>query len=181
MFFILIGLNLGVINLKKEHLLQVISDMDNQKTPSLDYLSNINSLELNSLPLKENFSTRKLFYKFEPQEYFIPEKVLTNPFNDDSFTLDRGELLFNRFCVPCHNTDGRGNGPIIKDVVLAEDEEGFPPPKDLTSNNTRKLTDGRLFHILSAGQNLMFSFHDKMSDFDKWCVISYIRKLQNVK
>ncbi len=181
LFLILLGLNFGLISIKKDYLLQVISDMDNQKTPSLDYFANISSINLNLLPLEENFPTRKLFYEYAPHEYSIPSKIYINQLGDDVFVLERGRMLFGRFCVPCHNTDGKGNGPIITDVVLAEDEEGFPPPKDLTSENTRKLTDGRLFHILSAGQNLMFSFHDKMNDFDKWCVISYIRKLQSKK
>ncbi|MFN3781789.1 MAG: c-type cytochrome, partial [Candidatus Kapaibacteriota bacterium] len=149
------------------------------KTPSLDYFSKISNVNLNYITLNKNFPTRKLFYEFEPYEYSVPTKTFKNPLPSDNFyVLERGRLLYSRFCIPCHNTDGRGNGPIIAAVVLTEDEEGFPQPKDLTSEHTRKLTDGRLFHILSAGQNLMFSFHDKMNDFDKWCVISYIRKLQ---
>jgi hypothetical protein len=68
---------------------------------------------------------------------------------------------------------------IITDVVLEEDEEGFPGPPDLTEKRTRELSDARIYHILSAGQNLMFAYNDRLNPEKRWVLVNYIRKLQN--
>lgn len=180
-FLFLLCINLGIINIYKNIQLQLIGDMDNQKKISVDYFFLLKNIDLNALPLKESIATLDIFYEFEPQQYEKPEKELRNPLKMNEFILERGKTLYSRFCVSCHNSDGKGSGPIVTQVQLAEDEEGFPPPKDLTSESTRKMNDGRLFHILSAGQNLMFPFHDKLTEFDKWSLIHYIRNLQNEK
>ncbi|MGB9771668.1 MAG: c-type cytochrome [Candidatus Kapaibacteriota bacterium] len=177
-FIILLCLNLGILNFKKSYQLQVISDMDNQNKLSNDNLYRFAPLISDAFPLANSYPTKPLIYRFEPQDYSIPEKIFTNPLPKTNFVVSRGKTLFRRFCIPCHNEDGKGKGPIVTKVELKADEEGFPPPKDLTSESTRKMTDGRLFHILSAGQNLMFSFHDKLTIFDKWALIHYIRELQ---
>jgi len=176
----LILLNIGYIKIYKEFpVMQLIADMDQQNKISKDNLKVLwKENKPGTLPLKSNFPTSDIFYTFEPYEYSVPEESFINPLLSNEITVTRGSILFERFCVPCHNTDGKGNGPIITEVVLNLEEEGFPNAADLTSKRTKEMTDGRLFHILSAGQNLMFSYHDKLSDFDKWCVISYIRKLQ---
>ncbi|MCX7909692.1 MAG: cytochrome c [Ignavibacteria bacterium] len=155
--------------------------MDDQKKISTDFLSKSKLHQIEKYPLKDNFPLFPIFYEFEPQEFAVPERLFQNPLKKTELTILRGKVLYNRFCVPCHNVDGKGNGPIVTQVTLKEDEEGFPSPKDLTSENTRNKSDGRLFHILSAGQNLMFSFNDKLSETDKWCIVHYIRILQNDK
>ncbi len=103
---------------------------------------------------------------------------LINPLPPDDYVLARGYNRYRIFCVVCHGEDGKGNGRIVTQPKLAEDEEGFPQPADLTSENTKKLSDGRLFHILSAGQNLMFPVNYKMNETDRWALVHYIRKLQ---
>ena len=119
-------------------------------------------------------------YRFEQAEY-DSAKSFVNPLPKNEFVLARGRNRFEIFCFPCHNVDGKGNGLIVTKPILSEDEEGFPPPADLTSERTKSLSDGRLYHILSAGQNLMFSVDFKMNETDKWAIIYYIRQLQNKK
>lgn len=175
----LILLNLGYILIYIEKpVMQIIADMDNQNKISKDNIVNLwNPKDINNLPLKTNFPINSIFYQFEPYEYSVPETTFVNPVPLNEINFERGRTIYYRFCLPCHNYDGKGNG-LITTVPLQQEEEGFPQPKDLTSEGTKKLTDGRLFHILSAGQNLMFSYHDKLSDYDKWCLIHYIRYLQ---
>jgi hypothetical protein len=179
----LLLLNIGYIKIYKEKpVMQLIADMDQQNKISKDKLYSLTKeYGSDALPLKNNFPVSAIFYPFEPQEYSIPETNFKNPLPYNEIVLERGKSLFYRFCVPCHNSTGKGDGPVVTEVPLQPDEEGFPKPADLTSERAKNLSDGRLFHILSAGQNLMFSYHDKLSDFDKWCVIHYIRKLQGNK
>ncbi len=162
--------------------LEIISDMDHQNKLKADFIpydeeGKVRDVRLNpnAIPLED------AFYPLLPYEIEKAENLEINEIPADSFMLKRGELLFLRFCVPCHGLDGRGNGPIVTKVQLSEEEEGFPPPKDLSSEGTKMLSNKRLFHILGAGQNLMFPFHSQLTYFDKWSLIHYIRKLQNDK
>jgi len=180
-FLFLLCVYLGLIKIYKNYQMQIISDMDNQSKLSYDYLGKITQINFNALPLRESYPRLQMFYKYEPQEFEVPESTYKNPLTKTPLIFERGNVLFQRFCVPCHNVDGKGDGPIVTQVVLAPEEEGFPKPKDLTSESTRKMSDGRLYHILSAGQNLMFPINEKLSDLDKWCLVIYIRELQNRK
>lgn len=162
--------------------LEIISDMDHQRRLKEGYLDNFYNLRtINELPNKSAVPLESIKYPFEPYQFELAERAFRSPISPTTFSLKRGEVLFKRFCVVCHGMDGKGNGWIVTKVQLSEDEEGFPPPKDLTSQNTMNLPDSRIFHIISSGQNLMFPYNNKLSDFDKWCLIYYIRKLQNLQ
>jgi len=158
--------------------IETVADMEHQAKVSpqepdgfFNDSASIASVPLNSVP------AGKFRYPFEQAEY-DSATVLVNPLPANDYILARGKNRFQTFCVPCHGNDGEGQGLIITKPELDEDEEGFPPPADLTSRHTKELTDGRLFHILSAGQNLMFPVNFKMNVTDRWALVLYIRKLQ---
>lgn len=117
-------------------------------------------------------------YHYIDIEYEEAVQVITNPLEATDRVLERGKNRFEIFCVPCHNHDGKGKGVIITNVKLKEGEEGFPAPADLTREFTRNISDARIFHILSAGQNLMFPVGYKLNETDRWTLVHYIRKLQ---
>ncbi len=171
-----------IVCLNTSQPLEIISDMDHQKRLKEDYIDNFYNLQtINELPKRGSVPLESIRYPFEPHQFELAERAFSNPISPTTFSLKRGEVLFKRFCVVCHGKDGKGNGWIVTKVQLSEGEEGFPPPKDLTSQSTMNLPDSRIFHIISSGQNLMFPYNSKLSDFDKWCLISYIRKLQNLQ
>ncbi len=87
------------------------------------------------------------------------------------FVLARGQNRFNVFCSPCHNFDAKGNSRVTVRAAWA----GIP---SLTRPETKALSDARIFHIISAGQNLMPSYADKLSPTDRWAIIYYLRSLQ---
>jgi mono/diheme cytochrome c family protein len=85
--------------------------------------------------------------------------------------LARGKNRFETMCSPCHNYDGKGNGLVV--------QHGFAAPPSLVRIEAKAYTDGKIFHVISAGQNIMSSYADKLSEMDRWCVVHYIRVLQN--
>jgi len=87
------------------------------------------------------------------------------------FVAARGQNRFNVFCSPCHNYDGVGESR----VAVRGEWAGIP---NLTREETMELSDARLFHIVSAGQNLMPSYADKISSIDRWAIVYYLRILQ---
>ena len=104
-----------------------------------------------------------------------------NPLPKSALVYRYGKHLFNTNCVYCHNTNGDGRGAIITKMVLKKDEEPFPGPPDIRTSASSKSPDSRLFHILSAGQNLMYPVGYKLTKTDRWAVIRYFRTLQGIE
>lgn len=170
----------GVIKIYRElQPFEIIADMDNQIKPLPqkessffpDSASFRNPIE-NTIP---KFGSK---YHLIDLEYEEAEVINKNPLEPTERVLARGKNRFETFCVPCHNHDGKGKGVIITKVQLKEGEEGFPTPANLTREFTRSISDERIYHILSAGQNLMFPVNYKLNKIDRWALVHYIRKLQ---
>lgn len=90
------------------------------------------------------------------------------------FLLARGQNRFNTFCSPCHNYDGQGESRVAKRGEWA----GIP---NLTRPETQALSNARIFHIISVGQNLMPSYADKIKPVDRWAIVYYLRSLQGIE
>lgn len=80
-----------------------------------------------------------------------------------------GQELYNTYCVVCHGSTGKGDGTIVPK---------FPRPPSLHSEKVREWSDGRIYHVISTGQNLMPSYAPKMSADERWAVVHYVRALQ---
>jgi len=99
---------------------------------------------------------------------------VNNTVPNTPFVLARGQNRFNVFCSPCHNYDAKGMSKVaVRGLWL-----GIP---SLTRPETQALSNARLFHVISAGQNLMPSYADKVSPTDRWAIIYYLRSLQGVE
>lgn len=180
LLIVAILLHLGLIKFYREFQpFEIIADMDNQ-------IKSLPQKESNFFPDSASFrnpvenTVPKIGSKYQliDLEYEEAENENKNPLEPTEKVHARGKNRFETFCVPCHNYDGKGNGIIITKVKLKEGEEGFPAPANLTREFTRKISDARIFHILSAGQNLMFPVNYKLNETDRWALVHYIRKLQ---
>lgn len=98
--------------------------------------------------------------------------ALVNPFSsEDRRALERGAVVFSNFCVPCHGTNGQGEGLVVK--------HGYPAPPPLSREQTRQKTDAQLYQILTNGQNTMPSYASQIPREDRWKVILHVRALQS--
>jgi len=97
---------------------------------------------------------------------------LPNPVPATEESLDRGQQLFLRFCAPCHGPDGTGATGYI---IMA----GYPP-YPLVSDQVRAFTDGYLYGMIRTGRGNMPSYGHRISHFDRWNVVNYLRVLQGV-
>lgn len=90
------------------------------------------------------------------------------------FVLARGQNQFNVFCAACHNYDAKSMSKLVQ-------RGSWPGIPDLTREQSAALSNARIFHIISAGQNLMPSYADKISVTDRWTIVRYLRTLQGVE
>jgi mono/diheme cytochrome c family protein len=113
---------------------------------------------------------------FEPYPYKgQPDRAgaeLKNPLPDgDAKIVERGKLMFERYCVPCHDATGAGKGLVI--------EKGFPAPPSLMTQKVRDWSDGRIFHVITDGQNIMPSYATQIRPRDRWAAVRWVRDLQS--
>ena len=112
-----------------------------------------------------------LHYEATSQDAGRAGEELLNPYSiEDTEALQRGELVYRNFCLPCHGPAGRGNGPVIL--------RGYPAPPPLISNRAIGMKDGQMFHIITYGQRNMSPHATQISREDRWKVILHIRTLQ---
>jgi mono/diheme cytochrome c family protein len=104
---------------------------------------------------------------------FDQASKMRNPLPITRAVMERGRHVFNNSCIVCHGPGGEGDGTV--------ESHGYPRPPSLMSEKVRNYTDGRIFNIVSMGQNIMPSYAAQFSQSDRWAVIHYLRALQRAK
>ncbi len=95
-----------------------------------------------------------------------------NPLPVTEYVLARGQNRFNTFCSPCHNYTGTGDGLVQRRGF------GNQETMNLTREQARGYSDAKIFHIISAGQNIMPAYADRIAEVDRWAIVHYVRHLQ---
>ncbi len=96
-------------------------------------------------------------------------KLLVNPLLPTKENLELGKNKFNIYCSPCHGYLAEGDSRL---------KGSFPNPPSLHSQKVRNWSDGRIYHVIVEGQNVMPSYSYQLSIEERWAVINYIRVLQ---
>lgn len=107
--------------------------------------------------------------------------LINNPYPITTDGLARGKDLYVTFCAICHGEKGDGAGYLVRDANPATGDEGgkYPvQPAILTNDEFSSTSNGRLYHAIVYGKNLMGSYADKMNSEERWQVVHYIRALQ---
>ena len=83
----------------------------------------------------------------------------------------RGKVVFEKNCMTCHGSDGKGTGPMGPLLT--------PPAADYTSERTRLKTDAELLHTIQEGRpgTAMRSFKPWLSKQEMRDVLAYVRLL----
>jgi mono/diheme cytochrome c family protein len=97
--------------------------------------------------------------------------VSTIPVEVNEKLMARGRERFNISCSPCHGPQGDGNG-ITKKIGA------MPVVATLHDKRIVQQSDGELFHVISAGRNLMQGYAANITVEDRWAIVAYVRALQ---
>jgi len=108
-------------------------------------------------------------YHYGPGDTDRAGRELRNPLLRTKANMDRGQKIFNTYCIVCHGVKGTGEGTVVPP---------FPHPPSLLSDKVMKWPDGSIFNVISNGQNLMPSYRSQVKAEDRWAAIIYIRALQ---
>ncbi len=99
-------------------------------------------------------------------------KTLKNPLPRTKTNILQGQKLYNVYCIVCHGPMGEGDGTVVPK---------YPRPPTLQSEKIRDFADGKIFHVITMGQNLMPSYADRVAPEERWAIVHYIRALYKAK
>lgn len=98
---------------------------------------------------------------------------LVNPTDPTSAaSLERGEELYQRFCVVCHGADGVGANANIAD------KHPLLPAYNLSGAQVAGYSDPYLYAMIRVGRGLMPEYGGRITHFDRWHIVNYVRQLQ---
>jgi len=176
----------------------VISSCSNKRSTGLEYARNMyDPIGYNPDQPNKNFKDGKTaqdppagtmpvgFDKYDiyPNSidgYQAASAGLTNPLPVRITTLEEGKTLYLNMCSHCHGMEGKGDGSIVK-------LDKFPaPPSYSTGNSSRggaskDLTDGKIYHTITHGVNLMGPHKSQLSPEQRWKIVMYVHELQKLQ
>jgi len=128
-------------------------------------------------PAKGSIATGAVPYRYETNALDVAAKAgkeLVNPYRGDLVTeavLERGRKVYAIHCYPCHGSLGEADGPVVG-------PNRFPAPPSLTSTVVKNYPDGKIFHIITKGQNVMPGYDDTIPPDDRWVAVWFVRVLR---
>jgi mono/diheme cytochrome c family protein len=106
---------------------------------------------------------------------------LSNPRTRTAESLNRGQWVYETYCLVCHGPAGRGDGPIS--ALNGRTPPGpFPGIASFHTPQALARSDGYIYGVVTyaqaMGRGLMPRYGDKVHGTDRWDVINYVRYLQ---
>ncbi len=127
------------------------------------------------LPAEGTIASGFMPYNYENtnEEYERAGREVFSPFNniEHQNAVEEGKKLYNIYCAVCHGKGGKANGTLIENGK-------YPPPPSYFREDILRLPEGKMFHSVTHGKNLMGGYATQLNQEERWKVISYIRDMQ---
>lgn len=117
-------------------------------------------------------------YPSTNEGYEAAGRDVHNPLPNTPAMHEEGKRLYGIYCTHCHGDKGQGDGSI---VALGK----FPPPPSYSKANSSRggamkdLTDGKIYHTITYGLNLMGSHASQLLPDERWKIVMYVHDLQH--
>ncbi len=137
----------------------------------------------NGISIPANGSVPYYYGDTEEERTRAMNEIIKNPLPITDKGLAEGKILYTINCGICHGDKGDGAGYLVREADPAKGiTEGKYPvqPANFLDDGFKTLgnTNGRFYHSIMYGKNLMGAYKDKLSHDERWNVIHYIRSLQ---
>ncbi len=130
------------------------------------------------VPVAGTIPRNYTFFHYPPtnEGYASAGTDLKNPFEVNEVNLAEGKRLYTNFCMHCHGETGNADGSLIATGK-------FPPPPSYVTGvssrggNMRDLTDGKIYHTITYGVNLMGPHASQVNPEERWKITMYVHQL----
>lgn len=113
----------------------------------------------------------KANYPGTPEGYEAAGMNLKNPLARTDESMAEGKRLYGNYCLMCHGSTGQGDGPVV--------QNNGPKPPAYNSEQLKTLSEGKMFHSIHYGKNMMGSHASLLTASQRWMIIQYVQTLQN--
>ncbi|HMQ49189.1 MAG TPA: c-type cytochrome [Saprospiraceae bacterium] len=145
-----------------------------QADQAMKYLHGSDAINSISVPL--NGHVPYYYGNTEEERTRATAEIIDNPFPISTAGLARGEELYNTFCGICHGEKGDGQGYLVSE---SNPNAKYPAaPANFLLDEQVNSSNGRYYHAIMYGKNVMGGYADKLSYEERWQVIHWIRALQ---
>lgn len=136
---------------------------------------------VNAIPVPMNGHVPYYYEDTEEERVRATKEILNNPYPISAKGLEKGKELYNIFCGVCHGEKGDGLGYLVREADPSKGDAGgvYPAaPANFLLDDLINSSNGRYYHSIMYGKNVMGGYADKLSYEERWQVIHYIRSLQ---
>ncbi|MBK7870391.1 MAG: cytochrome c [Saprospiraceae bacterium] len=131
---------------------------------------------MNSIAVPVNSHVPYHYTDTEDERTRASQEIINNPFPITEKGLANGKALYDIQCGICHGEKGDGLGYLVSD---ANPNAKYPAaPANFLQDTFYNSTNGRYYHAIMYGKNVMGGYADKLNFEERWQVIHYIRSLQ---
>lgn len=134
--------------------------------PYNPYNMNMRKPPENTVPRNEGMV---LPYRIPADSLQLAAAVLTNPMDSTESLIQDGQVLYNRFCLPCHGATGAGDGAVGQVYM------GVPA---FNKGRVATVNEGHIFHVITYGQGRMGAYGGQIDIPERWKIVEYVQTLQ---
>jgi mono/diheme cytochrome c family protein len=109
-------------------------------------------------------------YPNTPEGYEDAGAKLLNPIEKNSLNMAEGKRLYENYCTHCHGETGMGDGLVV--------QRNGPKPPAYNSDQLKNLSEGKMYHSIEWGKNMMGSHASQLTPTQRWKVVMYVQTLQ---
>ena len=120
------------------------------------------------IPAQNTIARGKLsYYNHIPKDSVdLAAARLKNPLVSTQEHLDEGQVLYTRFCTPCHGAEGQGDGLVGKK---------FLGVANLTQDRLKTVPLGHIYHVITNGRGRMMPHGSQLNPEERWKISMYVR------
>ncbi len=105
--------------------------------------------------------------------YDVAGRDLKSPMEKTLANATEGKRLYALYCQHCHGEKGNGQGK-----VAAGGGGKFAGVPAYWDPGRKEITEGKIYHVITHGKNLMGSHASQLSPIERWQVTQYVQLLQ---
>jgi mono/diheme cytochrome c family protein len=143
---------------------------------SAEYVAMMQSRANNGVATTINGNVPYYYADSEEERTRATKEIVMNPYPITKARIENGKELWITYCGICHANNCNGNGYLVSEE---NPNAKYPAqPANLLLDTFVNGNNGRLYHAIMYGKNVMGGYSDKLSYEERWNVIHYIRACQ---